>query len=194
MLTTAGLRSNTAQINWHMYFCNVVRSITPVEPPTVEQTAACLDYRKSTEDVWSLLLVWWCCDQPSKYTLLQQQMGPSQKISQKWQSSVLADLIGWSVLFWMSFPTRRKSLAIGLDILFFCFLLSKRRVGVVGGAKASGEKSAWGLVMILLFSGNEIELQGRGAWCMWVRSMMPMHIIWNGEGNSRYHVPPTVLS
>jgi hypothetical protein len=44
MLTTAGSRSAMAQINGHMYFRNVFGSIAPVDPPTVEQTAACLGY------------------------------------------------------------------------------------------------------------------------------------------------------
>jgi hypothetical protein len=44
MLTTAGSRLATAQINGHMYFRNIFGSIAPVDPPTVEQTAACLGY------------------------------------------------------------------------------------------------------------------------------------------------------
>jgi hypothetical protein len=44
MLTTAGSRSATARINGHMYFGNIFGSIAPVDPPTVEQTAACLGY------------------------------------------------------------------------------------------------------------------------------------------------------
>ncbi len=44
MITTAGSRSATARINGHMYFRNVFRLIPPVDPPTIEQTAACLGY------------------------------------------------------------------------------------------------------------------------------------------------------
>ncbi len=58
------------------------------------------------------------------------------------------------------------------------------RVRVGGGARASGERRAWGIVMILLFSNKERELQGRG-----VRSAIPMHILGNGEGDSLYHIP-----
>ncbi len=44
MLTTAGSRLAMAQINGHMYFRNIFGSIAPVDPPTVEQTVACLGY------------------------------------------------------------------------------------------------------------------------------------------------------
>jgi hypothetical protein len=44
MLTTAGSRLAMAQINGHMYFRNILGSIAPVDPPTVEQTAASLGY------------------------------------------------------------------------------------------------------------------------------------------------------
>ncbi len=49
--------------------------------------------------------------------------GPILKNSQKWHSSVPADSIALPTLFWMSFPPRRKSLAIGLVILFHLFEL-----------------------------------------------------------------------
>jgi hypothetical protein len=44
MLTTTGSRSDTAWMNGHMYFRNVLGSIAPVDPPAVEQTVACVGY------------------------------------------------------------------------------------------------------------------------------------------------------
>ncbi len=134
MLTTAGSRSATAWINGHMYFRNVFRSIAPVDPPTVKQTAACLVYAFKKWRVHRRCLI-----SPSGGMTLCSAIkihnfattnGPIPKNSQKWQSSVPADQIGQPALFWMSFPSRRKSLAISLDILF-CFVLplSMCRVG-----------------------------------------------------------------
>ena len=115
------------QINGHMYFRNVLGSIAPVDPPTVEQTADCLGYafRKwrvqrrcfispsGGMTAWSAIII----------HNFETTEGPVPKNSRKWPSSVLASLIALPALLWMSFPPRRKSLAMGLVILFWFFEL-----------------------------------------------------------------------
>ncbi len=115
------------QINGHMYFQNVLGSIAPVDPPTIEQTVDCLRYafRK-----------WWvqrrCFISPSGGMTAWSAIiihnyettdGPVPKNSRKWRSSVPASPIALPALCWMFFPPRRKSLSIGFVILFRLFEL-----------------------------------------------------------------------
>jgi hypothetical protein len=48
--------------------------------------------------------------------------GPAPKNSRMWQSSVPREPIGLPALLWMSFPTKRKSLAVGFVIHFHLLL------------------------------------------------------------------------
>ena len=134
MLTTADSRSATAQISSHMYFCNVLGSIAPVDPPTVEQTVACLRYVFKNWRVHRGCLISPYGGMTSCSTIKTHNFtttnGPVPKKSRKWQSSVPADPTGQPALLWMSCPTRIKSVAIGLDNLFhFVLPLSICRVG-----------------------------------------------------------------
>ena len=168
MLTTAGSRLATAQINGHMYFHNVFRSIAPVDPPTVEQTAACLGYAFKKWRVHRRFLISPSGGMMSCYAIKIHNFattnGPVPKKSQKWQSSVPADPIGQPALFWMSFPSRRKSLAIILDILF-CFV-SPSSMCRVGGwrSKSKWREEGVGDQDDFVVWQREIELmRGRGA-------------------------------
>jgi len=64
--------------------------------------------------------------------------GPAPKNSRKWRSSVPREPIYLPALFWMSFPTKRKSLAVGFVILFCLLLLPlsmcEGQGGFYGGA------------------------------------------------------------
>jgi len=134
MLTKAGSRSVMARINGHMYFRNVLGSIAPVDPPTVEQTLACLGYTFKKWRVHRRCLMFPSVGMRSWFAINNHNFattnGLAPKNSRKWRSSVPADPIGRPALFWMSFPPRRKSLAVGSDILFrFVWLSSMCRVG-----------------------------------------------------------------
>ncbi len=172
MLSTAGSRLVTTRINGHMHFRNVFRSIAPVDPPTVEQTAACHGYAFKK---WRFHRR--CLISPSGGMMLYSTVkihnfattnGPVPKKSRKWRSSVPADPIGQPALFWMSFPSRRKSLAISLDILFHFVLPSS--MCRVGGWRSKSEWREEGVgdqVDFVVRQRERESTKGRGAQCVW---------------------------
>ncbi len=142
MLTTTGSRLATAQMNGHMFFCNILGSIAPVDPPTVEQTAAYFGYAFEKRRVHRRCLV-----SPSggmtlwsaiKIHTFATTNGPIPKNSRKWRSSFPGDPIGQPALFWMSSPTRRKSGHWVSHPLLFCFALIN-----VKGRDRWRSKSKW---------------------------------------------------
>ncbi len=160
MLTITGSRSDMAWMNGHMNFRNVLGSIAPVDPPTVEQTVACFGYSFKKWRVHRRFLIspsggikpWSAIRVHTSATT----NGPTPKNSLKWRISVPMDPIGQPALFWMSYPTRRKSWALGADILFrFASFSSIWRVGGDGGARARGERrgSRWWLAKRESFHG-----------------------------------------
>jgi len=141
MLTAAGSSLATARINGHVCFHNVLGSITPVDPPIIEQTVACLGNPFKKWRVHKRCLIFpfggmtlWSAMEIHKFATTNR---PTPKYSRKWQSSVPTDPIGQPALFWMSFPPKRKSLAVGSDILFYLVLLSS--MCRVGGWRSKSE-------------------------------------------------------
>ena len=171
MLTNAGSRSAMARINGHMYFRNVLGSIAPVDPPTVEQTVACLGYAFKKWRVHRRCLIFPSGGMMSWFAIKIHNFattnGPAPKNSRKWRSSVPADPIGRPALFWMSFPPRRKSPTVGSDILFrFVSLSSMSRVGAWKSKSELREEGVGDQPRCLLLSTKREELRAcaRGWW------------------------------
>ncbi len=150
------------QINGHMYFRNVWGSIAPVDPPTVEQTADCLGYAFRKWRVQKRCFIYPSGGMRSWSAIIIQNFetadGPVPKSSRKWHSSVLADLIALPALFWMSFPPRKKSLAIGLVILF-CLYHPLPCEGVDG--RSTSEWREEGARIVMMINGERSCMQGR---------------------------------